>query len=330
MAKTLSPSPSPLSSAKTINEIAIFLDIDGVLLPFPTTESSSSNSSSNNNEAMAHVAGSIFPSETLAALSLLLEGIQNIGGPKRGASSFSSSLLQQGGSSNSSANDGKDENEKSQSAPPPPPPHRCGDAVVGGGSNDDKHEHGHHDYNNDYVISVILSSTWRVRRDYIQQIEDSFDAYGAHVHATTAQQKHGGECGSGSSSKRSTTTTNPLFNLRIRDITDPKLHSERREEIYQYLLKQQLEEEKEKKKNTFVAWLAVDDEELLLPGEDGNDSDDDAAQQQQYLSFQGKVLKPLSHVGLTNQLAKEGFKLVRKQLLLYQQRQRQQKVAQNL
>mmetsp|Transcript_17144 Transcript_17144/g.37501 ORF Transcript_17144/g.37501 Transcript_17144/m.37501 type:complete len:167 (-) Transcript_17144:443-943(-) len=74
---------------------------------------------------------------------------------------------------------------------------------------------------------VVLSSTWRVRKDFIQDIVDGIRGFGIDFDG--------------------------FF-----DITDPNMHSERQWEIEHWLSKQQQSKKYEK-----VVWLALDDEELL-------------------------------------------------------------------
>ena len=73
---------------------------------------------------------------------------------------------------------------------------------------------------------LVLSSTWRVRKDFIQDIVDSIKAFGIEFEG--------------------------FF-----DITDPNMHSERQWEIERWLSKEG------NKKYDKIIWLALDDEELL-------------------------------------------------------------------
>jgi len=73
---------------------------------------------------------------------------------------------------------------------------------------------------------IVLSSTWRVRKDFIQDIFDSIKGFGIEFEG--------------------------FF-----DITDPNMHSERQWEIERWL-SNQLNQDYEK-----IVWLALDDEELL-------------------------------------------------------------------
>jgi hypothetical protein len=78
---------------------------------------------------------------------------------------------------------------------------------------------------------LVLSSTWRVRDDYIQDILKALQDFGIPI-----QDFHG--------------------------ITDPNLHSERQWEIYDWLQKQQ-QQQLTANISQDIIWLALDDEELL-------------------------------------------------------------------
>ena len=79
------------------------------------------------------------------------------------------------------------------------------------------------------TISLVLSSTWRVRQDYCQQILDAFQTYNNTFQGILPGEFYG--------------------------ITNVDIHSERQWEIHEWLM------EKEKLVN---AWVCLDDEELLL------------------------------------------------------------------
>jgi hypothetical protein len=106
----------------------------------------------------------------------------------------------------------------------------------------------------------VLSSTWRVREDYIRDILEALQEFG-------------------------------IGAFHFEDITDPTLHSERQWEIYDWLQKNhhhhhQGNNNSNKKK---ICWLALDDEELVEGETNAN-----------YKSlFQGHVIKTESNVGLT-------------------------------
>jgi HAD domain in Swiss Army Knife RNA repair proteins len=75
-------------------------------------------------------------------------------------------------------------------------------------------------------VEWVLSSTWRVQKSYIRDIERAVFEFG--------------------------------IPLEFSDVTDPALHTERQWEIYDWLVKQNLGKGKEQ-----CVWLALDDEELL-------------------------------------------------------------------
>jgi hypothetical protein len=141
----------------------IFLDIDGVLLPFPK------NTNSKDDDDNPH---SLFPKKTLQALQRL--------------------------------------HEATTTTPP---------------NNTDTHKNANANAN-DNNPQWILSSTWRVREDYIQDIEGALHEFG--------------------------------MDITFADITDPTLHSERQWEIHEWLQQQQSQEG-----NHRIVWLALDDEELI-------------------------------------------------------------------
>ncbi|OEU09360.1 hypothetical protein FRACYDRAFT_195054 [Fragilariopsis cylindrus CCMP1102] len=78
---------------------------------------------------------------------------------------------------------------------------------------------------------LVLSSTWRVRKDYIQDIVTCMQSFGIDL----------GEEGT-------------FF-----DITDPNMHSERQWEIHDWLSNQKQNNNKYEK----IVWLALDDEHLI-------------------------------------------------------------------
>jgi HAD domain in Swiss Army Knife RNA repair proteins len=134
------------SDSGTSSPVLIFLDVDGVLLPFgdaPRTATTSSQTE-----------GSIFPDSCLAAFSTILSAFHN----------------------------------------------PC----------------------------VVLSSTWRVRKEFRDQILDSMHAFG---------RQFGG----------------PLKDMRFYDTTDPTIHSTRQAEIDAWLQANEYH----------GAWIALDDEELV-------------------------------------------------------------------
>mmetsp|Transcript_4454 Transcript_4454/g.10795 ORF Transcript_4454/g.10795 Transcript_4454/m.10795 type:complete len:169 (-) Transcript_4454:562-1068(-) len=76
---------------------------------------------------------------------------------------------------------------------------------------------------------LVLSSTWRVRKDFIQDIVDAIRGFGIEFEG-------------------------------FHDITDPNMHSERQWEIQDWISKQRARKEH---KGGRMVWLALDDEELL-------------------------------------------------------------------
>jgi hypothetical protein len=131
----------------------IFLDIDGVLLPFPTTTTTTTKEDHEDENNIA--TQSLFPSSTVHALKYLLD--------ETGA-------------------------------------------------------------------DLVLSSTWRVRPDYRQDVVDCL------------QQGYG------------------IKMDQFYDITDPNMHSERQWEIAQWL---QLQSSNDQADQPIIIWLALDDENLL-------------------------------------------------------------------
>jgi len=183
--------------------IVVFLDVDGVLLPFPA-------SSSNNSK------GRLFPDATLDALTLLLQAFAG-----------------------------------------PPAAHQ------------------------QYAVSIVLSSTWRVSESMQQEILDDFSAYGK----------------------------GPLASLkRFYDITDPAMHTERQHEIYDWLQRTNTPRTAANDNDgdsIIAAWVALDDEELIQG----------AANAQYRKTFEGHAVLCDSKIGLTAELAAEAIQLIRHQLL---------------
>eukprot|EP00536_Pseudo-nitzschia_multiseries_P003063 jgi/Psemu1/284170/fgenesh1_pg.43_\ len=75
--------------------------------------------------------------------------------------------------------------------------------------------------------SLVLSSTWRVRKDFVGDIVEAIKGYGIDFEG-------------------------------FLDITDPTMHSERQWEIEDWLSKHRAKREHDK-----IVWLALDDEELI-------------------------------------------------------------------
>jgi hypothetical protein len=208
----------------------IFLDIDGVLLPFggSTTEQSS-------DRKCRTTQGCIFPDCTMDALTSLLDRANHI------------SL-------------GNDDHASPSSA--------C-------------------------CCKIVLSSTWRARSDFIQDILDSFRAY--------ATEK-----------ARTDPTIMPVWESHLDsffDITDPNLHSTRHDEIYHWV---HTHEQNLNQANTNNAhnttqdyivrsWIALDDEDLVnVEGRVSQDAKDHAVLIQ-------------SSVGLTHKDVSFGMQLLEQQ-----------------
>jgi hypothetical protein len=183
----------------------IFLDIDGVLLPFPPPPSPPSSSSSSPNETNQR----LFPDAPLAALSHMLE------------------------------------------------------SAVG--------------------AKIVLSSTWRVRPDFVRDILKCLEQYAV---------EHGGPLGD-------------IANSGFWSNTDPNLHSERQWEIHEWLVqRQQQQEQPNKIEIKDMVWLALDDEELI-EGE---------TNQNHRHHFEGHVIKTASHVGLTTKDVDKAIELWKAQI----------------
>ena len=119
----------------------------------------------------------------------------------------------------------------------------------------------------------ILSSTWRVREDYIRDIEGALHEFG-------------------------------MDNFTFADITDPTLHSERQWEIHEWLpQKQQQQSQSQEDGDQRIVWLALDDEELI-------EGDTNAKYR---TIFEGHVVKTESSVGLTVQDVDLALELWKKQ-----------------
>ena len=159
---------------------------------------------------------------------------------------------------------------------------------------------------------VVLSSTWRVQSNYIAMIEHSF-----HNHAASMQKQQ---------TQSSSSSLNPFHEFKFFDITDPKLHSERQHEIYDWLERHQPPASQSparhndkhinnstrnsrysrhsncysKSKLDIQAWIALDDEELM----------EGTANDRHRTVFEGHVIKVRSHVGLTMENAQHALALL--------------------
>lgn len=115
---------------------------------------------------------------------------------------------------------------------------------------------------NNNAVEWVLSSTWRVQERYIRDIEEALQEFG--------------------------------IPLTFSDITDPNNHTERQWEIQEWWNQQQHQlnhDNRSRHLSQSCVWLALDDEELL-----------EGEKNEKYQSlFQGHVVKPASHVGLSEQ-----------------------------
>jgi HAD domain in Swiss Army Knife RNA repair proteins len=184
------------SGTTTTGLRVIFLDIDGVLLPFPTTRNDRPQS--------------LFPRSTLEAFRRLLQATNH--------------------------------------------PLDC---------------------------KVVLSSTWRVRDDFVRDIVDALRDFGIPMAAEDEDFFY--------------------------DITDPKLHSERQWEIRDWMQKKgQNDVSSSSSALPVEAWLALDDEDLL---------DGDVNERYRDM-FRGHVIKTKSSEGLTMQDVDDAIQLWEAQLQL--------------
>ena len=208
----------------------IFLDIDGVLLPF----GGSTAEQSSDRRYRTTTQGCIFPDCTMDALTSLIVRAKNL------------SL-------------GNDYHASSSSS--------C-------------------------CCKIVLSSTWRARSDFIQDILDSFRAY-----ATERA--------------RTDPTIMPIWESHLDsffDITDPNLHSTRHDEIYHWVHthEQNLNQANINAHNTTQdyivrSWIALDDEDLVnVEGRVSQDAKDHAVLIQ-------------SSVGLTHKDVSFGMQLLEQQ-----------------
>lgn len=188
----------------------IFLDIDGVLLPFGGTALEQSS-----NRKLNTTQGCIFPDCTMDALTSLLQRANNLSHEQHH-----------------------------------PTKKREIDASSSSSSS----------------CKIVLSSTWRARSNFIQEILDSFRAYATEKARTDPTVMEIWE---------------PYLNSFF-DITDPNFHSTRHDEIYNWLHQHQQNKANENFRNTtqdfFVrSWIALDDEDLInVEGRVSHDAKDHA------------------------------------------------------
>lgn len=176
----------------TTGVTVIFLDIDGVLLPFGETKDTPPEESASN----------LFPDRTLAALNSIVQHVPNAG--------------------------------------------------------------------------IVLSSTWRVRPDYCQQILQAFEDYNQAFQGVLPNEFH--------------------------DLTNIETHSERQWEIHDWLVAHHLVEQQQQT-SIIQAWVALDDEELL----------EEEKNQKHRPEFEGHVVKTTSSIGLTKMDAETALRLLKLQ-----------------
>jgi len=180
----------------------IFLDIDGVLLPFGGVRDGYRK-----DEGISHAKGCIFPDRTMRALETLLRRISDISLDR--ATTITPSV----------------KNEASSE----------GAAIRGS-------------------PVLVLSSTWRARSEFVEDILSSFRAY-----ARARREEYE------SASKIWEGHLESFF-----DVTDPNYHATRHDEIYRWV-KNHVGEGKQflqlqncaGRKYTVRSWIALDDEDLV-------------------------------------------------------------------
>jgi hypothetical protein len=225
----------------------IFVDIDGVLLPF---------GDGSNAIHEKYSKGCIFPDRIMDALTLLIKEMANLEFSVTNRSAKNRSAAHQHAAANTSIKG----NPK-----------------------------------------LVLSSTWRARPDFIQDILSSFRSYSNNANA--------------SSKEIWKTHLDSFF-----DITDPAYHSTRHEEIYNWVKSKTIDRTKfvekfgtkgqQKKpastsvKQTFIirSWIALDDEELVEVENALHGADKHA-------------VKTTSSVGLTQTDVDLGMQLVKNQMM---------------
>jgi hypothetical protein len=130
----------------------------------------------------------------------------------------------------------------------------------------------------DTMVDIVLSSTWRVKLSMREDIIADFRAYGRGPLST--------------------------FNDDFYGITNPKLHTERQHEIFEWLKQYHKENMIKNKKSSQFAWIAIDDEELIHGPSNAK-----------YKSiFENHVIHCDSKVGLTHDQAVQAIELIRNQL----------------
>ena len=224
----------------------IFLDIDGVLLPFGDATAKTKNDDD------CFVDGCLFPNRTMKAFTALLS-------------------------------------------------HLASSCVVTDVVNDDNKIIQSYAYN----PKIVLSSTWRTRSDFIQDILSSFRAYAAAASNCSAAIR-----GSSWNARHLLNNGRSFF-----DITDPKYFATRHEEIYKWVQSNAYNRRSraQYKNIIFRSWIALDDEDIVHVEDYGGGGGgvtiiEDAKKH---------AVKTISSIGLTVTDVELGIALLEKQILDY-------------
>jgi len=252
----------------------IFLDIDGVLLPFGGVRDNF------HNENLSFTNGCIFPDCTMDALTLLLHRMKN-------------NIFLEDMTPSTKTND----NEESIS------------------SNNNNNNHNPGTIQGNPVL--VLSSTWRARSEFIQDILSSFRAYAIgdddddddETKVILTKEKNA----LSSTTLKRITWANHLESFF--DITDPNYHATRHDEIYKWVVENNEQHCKqiiisrpntnkpgEEKKYIVRSWIALDDEDLIH------------VEGRVLQEAKGHAVRTKSSVGLTLQDVAVGMQLVSKQI----------------
>ena len=155
-----------------------------------------------------------------------------------------------------------------------------------------------------YNPKIVLSSTWRTRSDFIQDILSSFRAYAA-----------ASNCGAAIRESSWNNTQHLLNNgCFFFDITDPKYFATRHEEIYKWVRSNAYNRRSraQYKNIIFRSWIALDDEDIVhvqdYGGGGGVTIMEDAKKH---------AVKTISSIGLTVTDVELGIALLEKQILDY-------------
>lgn len=224
----------------------IFLDIDGVLLPFGDATTKTKNYDD------CFVDGCLFPNRTMKAFTALLF-------------------------------------------------HLASSCVVTDVVNNDNKIQSYA-----YNPKIVLSSTWRTRSDFIQDILSSFRAYAASSTASNCS----------AAIQESSWNTQHLLNngCFFFDITDPKYFATRHEEIYKWVQSNanNRRSRAQYKNIIFRSWISLDDEDIVhvedYGGGGGVTIMEDAKKH---------AVKTISSIGLTVTDVELGIALLEKQILDY-------------